>query len=80
MTWCPAVCPESGQREGEGLAEEGGGGGLPALRRVGLPERREGAACLAAAGARAVCADGQGMGAGGCGRTNGELRLEFRNK
>ena len=23
MTWCPAVCQESGQREGEGLAEEG---------------------------------------------------------
>ena len=45
-----------------GACRRGGGGGLPALRRVGLPERREGAACLAAARVqRAPAARGWGL-------------------
>jgi len=82
MTWCPAVCQESGQREGEGLAEEG---------EEVTCRRCDGSACqrgergrlawlLPARVQRAPAPGGQGMGAGGCGRTNGELGLEFRNK
>jgi len=65
----------------------GKGRGLPKRGRrwlagvaTGRLAREERGGGLPGCCARAACTGGQGMGAGGCGRTNGELGLEFRNK